>query len=63
MFRGPRRWLIPLVSGLICIFASSLAGALVTWILLMAGFALVLDAVTAAWERAGGTGNLKSYHQ
>jgi hypothetical protein len=29
----------------------------------MAGFVLLLDGVTAAWERAGGTGNLKTYRQ
>jgi Ca2+/H+ antiporter len=63
MFRGPRRWVIPLVAGFACIVASSLAGAVVTWILLMAGFVLLLDGVTAAWERAGGTGNLKTYRQ
>lgn len=33
------------------------------WLLHMLGFGLLLDGVTAMWERAGGTGNLTTYRQ
>jgi hypothetical protein len=63
MFRGTRRWSIPLVAGLACVFASSFVGSVAAWLLLLFGFGFVLDGVTAAWERAGGTGSLKTHRQ
>lgn len=63
MLHGSRRWSVPLVVGMACVFASSFVGAVLAWLLLLFGFGLVLDGVTAAWERAGGTGNLKTHRQ
>jgi hypothetical protein len=36
---------------------------IVTWVLMIAGFALALDAVTAWWARAGSTGGMRDYRQ
>ena len=33
-------------------------GAILGWILIFAGFGLIIDGATKLWEKAGGTGNL-----
>ena len=57
------RYWVPLVAGLLCLVASQFLSPVVAWILIIAAFGLVLDGVTAMWERAGGTGNLWTYRQ
>jgi hypothetical protein len=54
---------LPIVVGVLLMFGTLWAGNLATWLMLVAGFGLILDGVTKWWERAGGTGNLTSYKQ
>jgi hypothetical protein len=58
----PRYWL-PLVGALACLVAAQLVGAIAAWLLIILAFGLVLDAGTAAWARAGGTGSLYDHKQ
>jgi hypothetical protein len=58
----PRYWL-PLVGALTCLIVAQLVGAIVAWLLIIAAFGLVLDAGTAAFARAGGTGSLYDHKQ
>jgi hypothetical protein len=53
----------PLLAGFACLGATAFAGVVLDWLLMMVAFGLILDAVTAWWERAGGTGNLTTYRQ
>jgi hypothetical protein len=57
------RFWVPLVAGLLCLIVALFVGVIAAWLLLMLGFGLLLDGVTAMWERAGGTGNLTTYRQ
>jgi hypothetical protein len=57
-----RCW-IPLAAGFLCLVATAFAGVILDWLLMTLAFGLILDAVTAWWERAGGTGNLTTYRQ
>jgi len=57
------RFWLPLVAGLLCLIVALFVGVIAAWLLLMLGFGLLLDGVTAMWERAGGTGNLTTYRQ
>ena len=60
--RTLRYWL-PLAVGFACLVVSLSVGAIASWILIVVGFGLMLDGLTAMWERAGGTGNLTTYRQ
>ena len=60
--RTVRYWL-PLLAGVGCLVAALFVGTIAAWILLIVAFGLLLDGVTAMWERAGGTGNLTTYRQ
>lgn len=60
--RKARYWL-PLVAGCICLVVALFVGPVAAWILFMVAFGLILDGVTALWERAGGTGNMTTYRQ
>jgi hypothetical protein len=60
---GTARYWLPLVGGLLCLIAVGFVGAVLGWILIIAGFGLVLDGATATWEKAGSTGNLTTYKQ
>ena len=62
MLATARYW-IPLVAGMLCLIGAVFFGALVAWILIMVAFGLLLDGVTALWERAGSTGNLTTHRQ
>ena len=53
----------PLVAGSLCLVVALFTGPLVAWILIMVAFGLLLDGLTAMWERAGGTGNLTTHRQ
>jgi hypothetical protein len=57
------RFWVPMVAGVLCMVAGLFVGVIAAWVLLMLGFFLLLDGVTAMWERAGGTGNLTTYRQ
>ena len=57
-----RCW-VPLAVGFLCLAATAFAGVILDWLLMMLAFGLILDGVTAWWERAGGTGNLTTYRQ
>jgi len=57
------RYWAPLVGGLVCLVAVLFVGAIAGWLLIIAGFGLLLDGATAMFERAGGTGNLTTYRQ
>jgi hypothetical protein len=60
--RGARTW-APLLAGFVCLAATAFAGVVVDWLLMLLAFGLILDGVTAWWERAGGTGNLTTHRQ
>ena len=60
--RTARYWL-PLVAGFLCLVLSLFVGLALSWLLLVAAFGLLLDGLTAMWERAGSTGNLTTYRQ
>ena len=60
--RSVRYW-GPLVLGMVCLYIATSASGLVGWMLLLAGFALILDGATAMWARAGGTGGAHSHRQ
>ncbi len=53
----------PLLAGFLCFVASSMVGALGAWLLIIAGFGLILDGATAMFARAGGTGGITSHRQ
>jgi hypothetical protein len=57
------RFWVPLVAAVLCLAATFFVGPILVWLLLMLAFGLILDAVTAMWERAGGTGNLTTHRQ
>ena len=61
--RGSLRYWLPLAAGIALAFATLFVGPVLTWLLLIAAFGLILDGVTAMWERAGGTGNLTTHRQ
>ena len=46
---------LPIVVGALLMFGTLWAGNIATWLMLIAGFGLILDGVTKWWERAGGT--------
>jgi len=53
----------PILAGFLCFVGSSMVGALVAWLLIVAGFGLILDGATAMFARATGTGGLTSHRQ
>jgi hypothetical protein len=53
----------PVVAGFACFVITLYVGAAVGWVLIIAGFGLILDGATVMWERAGGIGNLSNHHQ
>jgi hypothetical protein len=60
---GTARYWAPLLGGLACLVAVLFVGAALGWLLIITAFGLLLDAATAMFERAGGTGNLTTYRQ
>jgi len=55
-----RRVVAPLVAAVVCLVVAELAGPIVAWILLIATFGFILDAVTMAWPKGD---NLTKYRQ
>lgn len=62
MVRIMRSW-GPLVAGFAAIIVSLHVGPALAWLLMIAGFGLILDGATVMWERAGSTGNLTTHRQ
>jgi hypothetical protein len=60
---GTARYWVPLAGSVACLGAVPFVGPVAEWLLIMAGFALLLDGATAMWERAGRTGNLSMHRQ
>jgi len=60
---GTTRYWLPLVAGFVCLVVATSVGPIASWLLIVAGFGLLLDGCTAMWERAGSTGNLTTYRQ
>ena len=48
-----RLWL-PFAAAALCLAGTQWAGPVVTWVLLLAAMALILDGATLLWSRAGG---------
>jgi hypothetical protein len=57
------RWWLPICVAMLCLALTQVAGTTLTWFLLLAGFALLFDGVTAMWASAGRTGGMSSYRQ
>jgi hypothetical protein len=60
---GTARYWLPLLAGLLCLIATLFVGPILVWLLLILAFGFILDGLTAMWERAGSTGNLRTYRQ
>jgi hypothetical protein len=60
---GTARYWVPLLAGFLCLVAVLFVGPILGWILIIAGFGLVIDGATKMWEKAGSTGNLTTYRQ
>ena len=59
-----RRYWLPLAAAVLCLLAASFGPPpLVAYALIMAAFGLCLDAATAWFARAGGTGGMNDYRQ
>jgi len=60
---GTARYWLPFVGAMVCMIGVQYVGAVLGWILIIAGFGLVIDGATKLWEKAGSTGNLTTYKQ
>jgi hypothetical protein len=60
---GTARYWGPILAGFMCLIAAAFVGAIIAWLLIILAFGLILDGATAMWERAGGTGNLRTHRQ
>jgi hypothetical protein len=49
-----RRVWLPFAGAVLCLVATSWAGSILTWVLLLAAVALLFDGVTLLWSRSGG---------
>jgi hypothetical protein len=58
--KATRRIWIPFVLAALCLVASSFAGSVLTWILLLTALGLVLDGATKWFS---GTGHLEDHRQ
>ena len=57
------RYIGPLVVAIACLVAGYYVPPFVTYVLVIASFALLFEAGTAWFARAGGTGGLKDFRQ
>lgn len=53
----------PLVLGFACLIVSQYTTGIVTYVLVIVSLGLILDASTAMFARAGGTGGVTTYRQ
>lgn len=60
---GTARYWIPLVAGFLCFVAVGFVGPLVGWLLIFAGFGLILEGATAMLARAGRAGGMGTHRQ
>lgn len=58
-----KRYVLPLLGACVCFFLASLVVPVAAWLLIMAAFGLVLDAGTAWFAKANGTGGMRDYKQ
>jgi hypothetical protein len=54
------RVIVPLLAAVLCLVVADVAGPIVTWIMLIACFGFILDAITIAWPKGD---NLTKYRQ
>jgi hypothetical protein len=55
-----RRVVLPLVAAVLCLGLTDMVGPIGAWLLLIASFGFILDAVTMMWPRGD---NLTKYRQ
>jgi hypothetical protein len=55
-----RRVVLPLVAAVLCLAIVNLVGPILAWVLLIASFGFILDAVTMMWPQGD---NLTKYRQ
>ena len=58
-----RRYSLPMAAAVVSCVLATVMPPIVQWLLVIAAFGFVLDAATAWFERAGGTGGLHEYKQ
>ncbi len=61
--RATLRYWLPIAAGFVSLIVAMFTGPIATWLLTILAFGLILDGATAAWARAGGTGNLTNHRQ
>ncbi len=62
-FIASRRYSLPLAAAAICCVVASMVSPILQWLFVVIAFGFVLDAATAWFERAGGTGGMHDYKQ
>ena len=55
-----RRVILPLVAAVLCLAATDMVGPILAWLLLIASFGFILDAITMMWPHGD---NLTKYRQ
>lgn len=60
---GTWRYWVPLVAGFLCLVAVGFVGPIAGWLLIFAGFGLILDGGTAMLARAARAGGLPDHRQ
>jgi hypothetical protein len=58
-----RRYSLPMAAAVVCCIVASFMSPILQWLFVVAAFGFVLDAATAWFERAGGTGGMHDYKQ
>jgi hypothetical protein len=61
--RAALRCWLPMIAGVLCFLVSRWTPQLATWLLLLAGFALIFDGATALLVKATGAGGLRDNRQ
>ena len=62
-FIASHRYALPLAAAALCCVVASQVSPILQWLFVVAAFGFVLDAATAWFERAGGTGGMHEYKQ
>ena len=62
-FIASRRYSLPMAAAVVCCIVASFMSPILQWLFVVAAFGFVLDAATAWFERAGGTGGMHEYKQ
>lgn len=61
--RATARYWVPIVLAVVCFIVAGSVRPLVSYALIVSAFALLLEAGTALFERAGSAGSMKDYRQ